>query len=104
MSDEFTCTFFDLDATGSNEIDSVLSAICSAADEYRDLSDWTSVERYGVSAVEVIQNAVNKAAQKLILAQEIIEAYAHDGNWSSSDPTKWTATQDGRNLAREFLK
>lgn len=41
--------------------------------------------------------------QRWQLAIDIIEAYAHDGNWSKSDPTKWTATANGAQLAREFL-
>ena len=52
---------------------------------------------------EELKGEIEYLKKEIKDAIDVIEAYAFDGNWSSSDPTKWTATKNGRELAMEFL-
>lgn len=56
--------YYGFTPTGVREIDEILSAVASAGKAYHHTEDWNEPNRDGVTEVQRIQNAANKAAER----------------------------------------
>ena len=82
MSEELRMNayWYSFEKTGCREIDEILSAVAVAGKMYHNTEGWTDVwEHDGLSQIDKIQNAANKAAEKMTRLKRKRRNPNHDG-------------------------